>query len=194
MYGLEVIQYRRTKSRPPYCAFPYRLLDKIVHYSEMSKTRKSPRKSFPERWEPPQKRAGTVFPHLWGGMMLGGSSVFRTYLRGGALPPHWGLQRFTADRQREPLAHTAVRISDVCSDPVSAFLRGDAPCVWVSPHATHAKAAQDGVCAVTEAFTEHGRAWNSSPTPTFAPRFRCQNTLPSANMANNSIPLSVENS
>ena len=66
MYGLKVVQYRRTKSRPPYCAFPYRLLDKIVHYSKMSKTRKSPRKSFTERWEPSQKRAGTVFPHLLG--------------------------------------------------------------------------------------------------------------------------------
>ena len=66
MYGLEVIQYRRTKSRPPYCVFPYRLMDKIVHYSKMSKMRKSPRKSLPERWELSQKRAGTVFPNLWG--------------------------------------------------------------------------------------------------------------------------------
>ena len=51
---------------PPHCAFPYRLWDEIVHYSEMSKTRKSPRKSFPEHWEPSQKRAGTVFPNKWG--------------------------------------------------------------------------------------------------------------------------------
>lgn len=66
MYGLEVVQCRGAINRPLYCAFPYRLMDKIVHYSEMSKTRKSPRKSFPEHWEPSQKRAGTVFPNKWG--------------------------------------------------------------------------------------------------------------------------------
>ena len=80
------------------------------------------------------KKSRYRFPQQVGEIMHGGLSVFRRYLRGGALPPHWGLQRFTADRQREPLAHTAVRISDVCSDPVSAFLCGDAPCVWVSSH------------------------------------------------------------
>lgn len=124
--------------------------------------------------------------------MHGGSSVFRTYHRGGALPPHWGLQHFTADWQREPLARTAVRISDVCSNLAYALLCGDAPCAW-DTHAEHAKAAQNGVCAVTEAFTEHGRAWNISPTPTFVPRFRCQNALSSANMVNNSILLSGAN-
>lgn len=176
---------------PPHCAFPYRLLDKIVHYSEMSKTRKSPRKSLPERWEPYQKRAGTVSPTC-GGMMHGGSSVFRTYHRGGALPSHDSLQRLTSDRQQEPLVCTAVRISDVCSKLAYALLCGDAPCAW-DTHTEHAKAAQNGVCAVTEAFTEHGRAWNTSPTPTFVPRFRCQNALSSANMVNNSILLSGAN-
>lgn len=114
---------------PPHCAFPYRLLDKIVHYSEMSKTRKSPRKSLPERWEPYQKRAGTVSPTC-GGMMHGGSSVFRTYHRGGALPSHDSLQRLTSDRQQEPLVCTAVRISDVCSKLAYTLLCGDAPCAW----------------------------------------------------------------
>lgn len=115
---------------PPHCAFPYRLWDEIVHYSEMSKTRKSPRKSLPKRWEPYQKRAGTVFPPTCGGMMHGGSSVFRTYHRGGALPSHDSLQRLTSDRQQEPLVCTAVRISDVCSKLAYALLCGDAPCSW----------------------------------------------------------------
>ena len=72
MYGLEVAQYRGVSQiYPPCCVLPYRVMDKIVHYSKMSKARKKPRKSFPERWE----------------MMPGGSPVFRTDRGGGALTP-----------------------------------------------------------------------------------------------------------
>ena len=65
MYGLEVVQYRDVSQiYPPYCVLPYRVMDKIVHYSKMSKTRKKPRKSFHERWEHSQKRVGSAT--CWG--------------------------------------------------------------------------------------------------------------------------------
>lgn len=192
MYGLEVIQYRRTKSRPPYCAFPYRLLDKIVHYSKMSKTRKSPRKSFPERWEPSQKRAGTVFPHLLGKWCMA-VRPFSGHTIEAA--PYRPIEVYSVLPQTGSGSRWHIQPSEFRTFVLipSASFCAVMHHAYGFPHTTHAKAAQSGVCAVTEAFTEHGRAWNTSPTPTFAPRFRCQNTLPSANMVNNSIPLSGAN-
>ena len=80
---------------PPCCALPYRLTDKNVHYSKLSKTRKNPRKSFPERWEPAQKRAGSA---TCGEMMPGAPSVFRTYQGRGILLPPFGSTAFCRRR------------------------------------------------------------------------------------------------
>lgn len=192
MYGLEVVQCRGAINRPLYCAFPYRLMGKIVHYSEMSKTRKSPRKSFPEHWEPSQKRAGTVFPNKWGKSctaacpFFGDTSEAVLYRPIGA----YSVLPQTGNGSRWHIQPSEFRTFVLIpSAPFCAVMHH----AYGFPHTTHAKAAQSGVCAVTEAFTEHGRAWNTSPTPTFAPRFRCQNTLPSANMVNNSVLLSGAN-
>lgn len=193
MYGSEVVQCRRCHK--------YAL--RTVLYCKEANGQNCPllkneqnaektAKVFLEALGTRSKKSRYRFPPTCGGMMHGGSSVFRTYHRGGALPSHDSLQRLTSDRQQEPLVCTAVRISDVCSKLAYALLCGDAPCAWDS-HAERVKAAQNGACAVTEAFTEHGRTWNTSPTPTFVPRFRCQNALSSANMVNNSILLSGAN-
>lgn len=171
MYGLEVIQYRRTKSRPPYCVFPYRLMDKIVHYSKMSKMRKSPRKSLPERWELSQKRAGTVFPNLWGKWCMAVRPFFGHTSEAALYRPIgvYSVLPQTGNWRRWHIQPSEFRTSVlILPAPFCAAMHH--ACRF--PHTTHAKAAQNGVRAVTEAFTEHGRAWNSSPTPTFAPRFR----------------------
>ena len=85
-------------------------MDKNVHYSKMSKTLEKPRKSFPERWEPSQKRAGIVSP-AFGGMTHGGPSVFRSdhgaafygqTMEAAFYRPLFGLLRFTADAYNRP--------------------------------------------------------------------------------------------
>lgn len=85
-------------------------MDKIVHYSKMSKTLEKPRKSFPERWEPSQKRAGSVSP------TCGGNGARRS-VRFSGIPR---TRHFTAPTSVYcvlPQTHTTVRISDSC--PVS---------------------------------------------------------------------------
>lgn len=76
-------------------------MDKIVHYSKMSKTLEKPRKSFPERWEPSQKRAGSASPTC-GGNGAWRSVRFSVRPWSGILPPHFGLLRFTADVYSRP--------------------------------------------------------------------------------------------
>lgn len=102
MYGLKVVRhgacYKHTHLTV-LCRIG--LMDKIVHYSKMSKTLEKPRKSFPERWEPSQKRAGSV------SLTCGGNDVRRSVRFSvrpwsGILPPHFGLLRFTADAYNRP--------------------------------------------------------------------------------------------
>lgn len=86
------------------------LMDKIVHYSKMSKTLEKPRKSFSKRWEPAQKRAGSVSP------TSGGNGAWRSVC---FLDRPWR-QHFTDPFSVYcvlPQTHTTVRISDSC--PVS---------------------------------------------------------------------------
>ena len=83
------------------------LMDKIVHYSKMSKTLEKPRKSFPERWEPSQKRAGSVSPTC-GGNGACGPSFFRSDHGAAFYHP-------TSVYCVLPQTHTTVRISDSCS-------------------------------------------------------------------------------
>lgn len=77
------------------------LMDKNVHYSKMSKTLEKPRKSFPERWEPSQKRAGSASATC-GGNDVRRSVRFSVRPWSGILPPHFGLLRFTADAYNRP--------------------------------------------------------------------------------------------
>lgn len=85
-------------------------MDKIVHYSKMSNALEKPRKSFPERWEPSQKRAGSVSPTSGGN---------------GARRPVCFSDRPWKQHFADPFSvycvlpqtHTTVRISDSC--PVS---------------------------------------------------------------------------
>ena len=90
-------------------------MDKIVHYSKMSKTLEKPRKSFLERWEPSQKRAGSVSPTC-GGNGACGPSFFRPVpclqpifglffgqtMEAAFYRPLFGLLRFTADAYNRP--------------------------------------------------------------------------------------------
>ena len=81
------------------------LMDKIVHYSKMSKTLEKPRKSFSKRWEPAQKRAGSVSP------TSGGNGAWRSVC---FLDRPWR-QHFTDPFSVYcvlPQTHTTVRISD----------------------------------------------------------------------------------
>ena len=102
------------------------------------------------------KKSRYRFPPTCGGMMHGGSSVFRTYHRGGALPSHDSLQRLTSDRQQEPLVCTAVRISDVCSKLAYALL---AMCMGLSRRArksrTERRVRRHGSIYRTWADVEH---------------------------------------
>ena len=83
------------------------LMDKIVHYSKMSKTLEKPRKSFPERWEPSQKRAGSA------STTCGGNDVRRSV----CFSDRPWRQHFTDPFSVYcvlPQTHTTVRISDSC--------------------------------------------------------------------------------
>ena len=111
MYGLKVVRhgacYKHTHLTV-LCRIG--LMDKIVHYSKMCKTLEKPRKSFPERWEPAQKRAGSVSP------TCGGNGAWRS-VRFSGIPR---TRHFTAPTSVYcvlPQTHTTVRISDSC--PVS---------------------------------------------------------------------------
>ena len=77
-------------------------MDKIVHYSKMSKTLEKPRKSFPERWEPSQKKSRFRFAHLWGKWCLAVCPLFGHTKDAAFYCPHFGLLRFTADAYNRP--------------------------------------------------------------------------------------------
>ena len=108
MYGLKVVRhgacYKHTHLTV-LCRIG--LMDKIVHYSKMSKTLEKPRKSFPERWEPSQKRAGSASPTC-------GENDDRRSVRFSGIPR---TRHFTAPTSVYcvlPQTYTAVRISDSC--------------------------------------------------------------------------------
>ena len=107
MYGLKVVRhgacYKHTHLTV-LCRIG--LMDKIVHYSKMSKTLEKPRKSFLERWEPSQKRAGSVSPTC-GGNGACGPSFFRSDHGAAFYHP-------TSVYCVLPQTHTTVRISDSC--------------------------------------------------------------------------------
>lgn len=77
-------------------------MDKIVHYSKMSKTLEKPRKSFPERWEPSQKKSRFRFAHLWGKWCSAVCPLFGHTKDAAFYCPHFGLLRFTADAYNRP--------------------------------------------------------------------------------------------
>ena len=111
MYGLKVVRhgacYKHTHLTV-LCRIG--LMDKIVHYSKMSNALEKPRKSFPERWEPSQKRAGSVSP------TSGGNGARRPV----CFSDRPWKQHFTDPFSVYcvlPQTHTTVRISDSC--PVS---------------------------------------------------------------------------
>lgn len=111
MYGLKVVRhgacYKHTRLTV-LCRIG--LMDKNVHYSKMSKTRKKPRKSFSKRWEPSQKRAGSA------STTCGGNDVRRSV----CFSDRPWRQHFTDPFSVYcvfPQTHTTVRISDSC--PVS---------------------------------------------------------------------------
>ena len=111
MYGLKVVRhgacYKHTRLTV-LCRIG--LMNKIVHYSKMSKTLEKPRKSFPERWEPSQKRAGSA------STTCGGNDVRRSV----CFSDRPWRQHFTDPFSVYcvlPQTHTTVRISDSC--PVS---------------------------------------------------------------------------
>lgn len=111
MYGLKVVRHGACyKHTHPTVLCRIGLMDKIVHYSKMSKTLEKPRKSFPERWEPSQKRAGSVSPSS------GGNGARRPV----CFSDRPWKQHFTDPFSVYcvlPQTHTTVRISDSC--PVS---------------------------------------------------------------------------
>ena len=122
---------------PPYCVLPYRVMDKIVHYSKMSKTRNKPRKSFMECWEPSQKKSRFHFPPLVGEMVLGGPSVFRSDHGAAFYHP-------TSVYCVLPQTYTAVRISDSCRVGLPwASIQKYAACMTFL-HAEWIKTAQNG--------------------------------------------------
>ena len=120
--GLEVVQYRDVSQiYPPYCVLPYRVMDKIVHYSKMSKTRKKPRKSFHERWEHSQKRVGSATcwgNDDWQSVRFSDRPGTRHFIA-----PHLGLLRFAADAYNQPSEFRMLALRPFCRRP-----RGNAPC------------------------------------------------------------------
>lgn len=103
MYGLKVVRhgacYKHTHLTV-LCRIG--LMDKIVHYSKMSKTLEKPRKSFPERWEPSQKKSRFRFAHLWGKWCSAVCPLFGHTKDAAFYCPHFGLLRFTADAYNRP--------------------------------------------------------------------------------------------
>ena len=103
MYGLKVVRHGACyKHTHPTVLCCIGLMDKTVHYLKMSKMLEKPRKSFQERWEPSQKRAGSASP------TCGGNNARRS-VRFSDIPkdaafycPHFGLLRFTADAYNRP--------------------------------------------------------------------------------------------
>ena len=101
MYGLKVVRHGACyKHTHPTVLCCIGLMDKTVHYSKMSKTLEKPRKSFPERWEPSQKRAGSASP------TCGGNGAWRPVcfsdMEAAFYRPLFGLLRFTADVYNRP--------------------------------------------------------------------------------------------
>lgn len=137
MYGLKVVRhgacYKHTRLTV-LCRIG--LMNKIVHYSKMSKTLEKPRKSFPERWEPSQKRAGSA------STTCGGNDVRRSV----CFSDRPWRQHFTDPFSVYcvlPQTHTTVRISDSC--PVSlprASIQKYAACMTFL-HAEWIKTAQN---------------------------------------------------
>ena len=102
MYGLKVVRHGACHKHTHLTVLcRIGLMDKNVHYSKMSKTRKKPRKSFSKRWEPAQKRAGSVSPTC-GGNGAWRSVRFSVRPWSGILPPHFGLLRFPTDAYNRP--------------------------------------------------------------------------------------------
>ena len=138
MYGLNIVQRGGVlQTYPPYCALPYRVMDKIVHYSKMSKTLEKPRKSFPERWEPSQKRAGSVSP------TCGGNGAWRS-VRFSGIPR---TRHFTAPTSVYcvlPQTHTTVRISDSCLAGFPWASMWKCAVCMTFPYAEWIKTAQNG--------------------------------------------------
>ena len=103
MYGLKVVRhgacYKHTHLTV-LCRIG--LMDKIVHYSKMCKTLEKPRKSFPERWEPSQKKSRFRFAHLWGKWCSAVCPLFGHTKDAAFYCPHFGLLRFTADAYNRP--------------------------------------------------------------------------------------------
>ena len=68
----------------------------------MSKTLEKPRKSFPERWEPSQKKSRFRFAHLWGKWCSAARLFFGQTMEAAFYRPLFGLLRFTADAYNRP--------------------------------------------------------------------------------------------
>lgn len=95
---------------PPYCALPYRANGQKCPLLKNEQNAEKPRKSFPERWEPSQKRAGSA------STTCGGNDVRRSV----CFSDRPWRQHFTDPFSVYcvlPQTHTTVRISDSC--PVS---------------------------------------------------------------------------
>lgn len=138
MYGLKVVRHGACyKHTHPTVLCCIGLMDKTVHYSKMSKTLEKPRKSFPERWEPSQKRAGSASP------TCGGNGAWRPV----CFSDRPWRQHFTDPFSVYcvlPQTYTTVRISDSC--PVSlprASIQKYAACMTFL-HAEWIKTAQNG--------------------------------------------------
>ena len=110
MYGLKVVRHGAChKHTHPTVFYRIGLMDKNVHYSKMSKTRKN-RESLSRSVGNPLKKEQIPFRPLVGEMVLGGPSVFRTDHGAAFYHP-------TSVYCVFPQTHTTVRISDSC--PVS---------------------------------------------------------------------------
>lgn len=130
-------------------------------------------KVFPGTLGTLSKESRYRFPQQVGEMMHGGLSVFGHPLEAAFYRPigAYSVLPQTGSRSRSPIQPSEFRTFVlILSVPFCAAMRH----VHGFPHTTHAKAAQSGGRAVTEAFTEHGRAWNTSPTPTLHPIFAAE--------------------
>ena len=160
-------------------------MDKIVHYSKMSKTLEKPRKSFPERWEPSQKRAGSASP------TCGGNGAWRPV----CFSDRPWRQHFTDPFSVYcvlPQTHTTVRISDSC--PVSlpwASIQKYAVCMASSCRAS--KNRSERRVGGHKAFAEHGRTQSTSPFTSFLHAFQHESTLISMNLVKIRLLLSGAN-
>lgn len=102
MYGLNIVQRGGVlQTYPPYCALPYRANGQKCPLLKNEQNAEKPRKSFSKRWEPAQKRAGSVSPTC-GGNGAWRSVRFSDRPWSGILPPHFGLLRFPTDAYNRP--------------------------------------------------------------------------------------------